>query len=401
LVQTEFVRRVLDPGGRTGLDRFLDWMPCETLPADAGGPVSFRSAALEKQLGLKQLVVSFNGFWPERGATCRSGTFKEYEARVTLERLRELGQGQLVLASAGNTGRAFAQLFNGSGVRLILAVPQSSAKDIWLCTPECSELTVLAVRDGDYFDAIQMADRICQLTGYLPEGGARNIARRAGLSLPVMDAVLTFGDIPAYYFQAVGSGTGGIAAQEAVVRFVATGQYRNRQMQLHLVQNDPFIPMVNAYRRGSRTIDPVVDMADAAAVMSVCARMLTNRRPPYSIVGGVFDVLQASHGQMWAVTNDEARAAQALFAACEGVDIEPEAGVALAALRNAVAEGAVAREAMVLLNVTGGGVQRLKRDQPVREAPHTVVERNITDAELRALAHIVHRPTSCDGHGGR
>ena len=147
LVQTQFDKCVPNPGGRAGLGRFLDWMPCERLPEDAGGPVTYRSAELAGNLGLDQLVISFNGYWPERGAVCCSGTFKEYEARITLQRLQELGHKHLVLASAGNTGRAFAQLFRGSGVRLILVVPQSSAKDIWLCEPECPELTLLGVRE--------------------------------------------------------------------------------------------------------------------------------------------------------------------------------------------------------------------------------------------------------------
>jgi len=47
--------------------------------------------------------------------------------------------------------------------------------------------------------------------------------------------------------------------------------------------------------------------------------------------------------------------AMMLFAELEGIDIDPEAGVATAALIRAAAGGSVERDRRVLLNVTGGG----------------------------------------------
>jgi len=44
-----------------------------------------------------------------------------------------------------------------------------------------------------------------------------------------------------------------------------------------------------------------------------------------------------------------------LFAELEGIDIDPEPGIATAALVRAVAEGSIDPGRRVLLNVTGGG----------------------------------------------
>jgi cysteate synthase len=60
---------------------------------------------------------------------------------------------------------------------------------------------------NDYTDAINLAGRIVKLPGMVPEGGARNVARRDGMGTMMLDAAVTIGKMPDHYFQAVGSGT--------------------------------------------------------------------------------------------------------------------------------------------------------------------------------------------------
>jgi cysteate synthase len=92
---------------------FADWLPCRdplTAELPTCAPVSFRSAGLGRALGLTQLWVSFSGYWPERGAALASCTFKELEAAAIAARLDAAGCSDrvVVVASAGNTARAFA-----------------------------------------------------------------------------------------------------------------------------------------------------------------------------------------------------------------------------------------------------------------------------------------------------
>jgi cysteate synthase len=68
---------------------------------------------------------------------------------------------------------------------------------------------VAAVK-GDYYDAINVA-HITGKPDFVPEGGAKNVARRDGAGTVMLDATLTMKHLPDHYFQAVGSGTGGIA----------------------------------------------------------------------------------------------------------------------------------------------------------------------------------------------
>ena len=95
---------------------------------------------------------------------------------------------------------------------------------------------------------------------------------------------------------------------------------------------------------------------DAAAI---CAKVLSNRKPPYSICGGLFDALLDSNGDMFAVSNDELRAqidkVRAEIDELEGVDIYSASGVATASLIQAVDNKQVGADDYIMLNITGGG----------------------------------------------
>jgi cysteate synthase len=85
---------------------------------------------------------------------------------------------------------------------------------------------------------------------------------------------------------------------------------------------------------------------------------------------------------MYAVSNREAVEAGGLFREVEGCDLDPAAEVALGALVQAAARGSVGRRDLVLLNLTGGGQQRLAAEgvrQMVR--PDVTFTRDELDAE--------------------
>ena len=119
----------------------------------------------------------------------------------------------------------------------------------------------LAVLDGgaDYADAIELGNTIAATEGFYPEGGARNAARRDGMGTTVLAAVEASGRIPDHYFQAVGSGTGAIAAWEMSLRLQEDGRFGSGRMKLHLSQNAPFTPMTDAWEAGSRTLAATPD----------------------------------------------------------------------------------------------------------------------------------------------
>jgi len=62
-----------------------------------------------------------------------------------------------------------------------------------------------------------------------------------------------------------------------------------------------------------------------------------------------------------------------LFIETEGNDVDPAAAVAVASLIKAVQEGKVEKEATIMLNITGGGMEKFKKEHIVVYAkPHMI-----------------------------
>jgi len=361
LLRTEYRTRRLRLAPHTGIFRYLCWLPVNRPLLPSGGAVTYRSTGLARELGLARLYISFSGYWPEQGAALATGSFKELEALATMQRLAESGGKVPVIASAGNTGRAFAGISAQYHRPVVIVVPETAVSRLWTTVPAC-DLFVVAVK-GDYTDAIAVANALTAVPGCVPEGGAKNVARRDGMGTVMLDAAVTIGRMPDHYFQAVGSGTGAIAAWEAALRLKGDGRFGPVLPRLHCAQNEPFIPMVLAWQQCRRAIDPEIDMPDASnAVRAVMSPVLTNRRPPYAIAGGLYDALEATKGEMYAVSNTAGRAAEKIIREAEGIDPDPAAAVATAALMNAAGAGTVAPDDTIVLNITGGGYERIRED---------------------------------------
>ncbi|MDO5853639.1 MAG: cysteate synthase [Thermoplasmata archaeon] len=384
LLRTRYASKTLDVKPHGGVFKFHDWLPVRSVIPTESAPVAFRSEGLSKELGLRNLTVAFTGYYPERGAKVKSCTFKEMEALPTYARLADCGGGTIVVASAGNTARAFAQIASETGNRCVIVVPRS-AEDRISVTEDNGNAKLLAV-DGDYFDAIRTADRIVALGGYVSEGGARNVARRDGMGTVMLEGALSMGRVPDRYFQAVGSGTGGISAWEASMRLIGDGRYGDRLPKLHLAQNAPFTPMAKAWNAGRRTISDE-DLGDPARdIPQVYADVLTNRKPPYSMAGGVFDAMTACGGSFLEVTNDEARSAEKLWMSIENARPDPAASVALASLMKSVEDGSVSADEHILLNMTGGGLDRAREElSMVTVRPSARISPDIAEDELRGV----------------
>jgi cysteate synthase len=349
-----------------GIYRFSDWLPIHKTLKDSSAPVTYKSEGLAKRIGLNNLYITFSGYWPEKGANFTTGSFKETEAYSVCGRLSSDEKKVLVVASAGNTARAFAHVCSENNIPLLLCVPEDNINALWFNKPikDCVKL-VVTKSGSDYFDAIHLSNLACQLDNFFTEGGAKNIARRDGMGTTTLSAVNEIGKIPDYYFQAVGSGTGAIAAWEANIRLIADGRFGNNKMKLMVSQNEPFVIMKDAWKADSRAILPMNNDEARKQVETIIAKVLSNRKPPYPIIGGLFDAMKDAGGDVLTATNDELLAAGKLFEELEGNDIHPAAAVATATLIKAVNNGTVGKDDLIMLNITGGGEEKFKRENEI------------------------------------
>jgi cysteate synthase len=403
LLRTEYANREFRPrAGRAGLFKYQDWLPLaagQDGQEDVGGPAVYRSNGLAKALGLSDLWIAFNGYWPERGGTLLTGTFKEYEAYTVLGRLA--GSGLiLTIASSGNTGAAFAWACSQWRAPCLVIVPGRSLQRFGFRAPLDPCVKLVSIEDGDYPDAMELAAAVSTMPYFQAEGGVKNVGRRDGLATVLLAAFDEMRRLPTHYFQAVGSGTGAIAVLEAARRLLgpsvpgASGGATGTQTplpRLMLCQNLPFTPIYDAWQTNGKTLVSNSPEHFRKAVRQVYADELTNWLPPYSITGGVYDALTASGGDVLVADNAAVRAALDMFTDLEGIDIEPAAAVALACLRDAVARGMVNAESTVLLNITGGGRLRFAKDHsliPVTPQLRLSVDSIRTGATRHAIAAL-------------
>ena len=128
-------------------------------------------------------------------------------------------------------------------------------------------------------------------------------------------------------------------------------------------QNIPFVPIHDAWKANSRAMLPLDDELARKQVEEIDAKVLSNRKPPYPIFGGLFDAMRDAGGDVLLATNEQARAAAQLFLDTEGNDIHPAAAVATATLIEAAKNGTLKKDDLVMLNITGGGENKFKAEK--------------------------------------
>ena len=311
-------------------------------------------------------------------------SFKETEAYSVCGRLPENNDRILVVASAGNTARAFAKVCSDNNIPLLLSIPEDNISALWFDKPlnDCVKI-IASPKGSDYYDAISLSDIACKCDMFMAEGGAKNVARRDGMATTLLSAVEAIGRIPDAYFQAIGSGTGTIAVWENNLRLIEDGRYGSHKMRLYPSQNAPFTIMYDSWKIHSRELVHMTPEEARQAASVIDAKVLSNRKPPYSLAGGLFDAMEDAGGDIYKVDNEQLRLWKDKFLKLEGIDIHNAAAVAVASLVQAVEEGTVKKDEVVMLNITGGGEELAKSEISVVYAkPHLVIDPSLPEETI-------------------
>jgi len=357
-----------------GIFAFHEFMPFEPTPANVGiedidFDGEFFDHTLSEFAGVSIVVKDFTGY--------PTGTWKDLEGFVSIDRAARCGVRDFVMFSSGNTGLAFVRSASYMGrVRLHLIVPKASEgrlRPLIEEGPYDREFINVIYFNGGNDECAAEAERYARANSFRYEGGFDNIARREGLKLVGLDHChrgLVRAD---WYVQAVASGIGLLAFEKA---------YRDSGLDpipMLGVQAAACAPMFIAWDDGSRFLEgwhvpPYIE--------SEFVRVLRTRNPSNSY-RYVRDALKRTGGAL-AVAGDDSifhalrafcrspyyRAIYERFGSLPGL----EAATALAGLRNAVKAGVIPKGKTVLLNVSGAAKPGDVRPEwiedllPVREA---------------------------------
>ena len=368
-----------------GLYRYAEWLPIVRTLRHSHAPVTYKSKGLASVLGMENLYITFSGYCPRIGARMETCSFKETEAYSVCARLPKKNKRILVVQSAGNTARAFAKVCSDNNIPIVICVPLDNFSDLWFKKKLSSCVKIIATPSGtDYFDAITLGDKLCKDPRYMAEGGAKNVARRDGMGTTLLSAVEVIGRIPDAYFQAVGSGTGAIAAWENAARLAADGRFGENKMRIYASQNAPFTIMYDSWKAHSRELVPMTPEEGRQKSAVILGKVLSNRKPPYSLAGGLFDVLEKSGGDMFKVSNDEIVSWVVKYFSLEGYDLFPASACAVSSLKQALDAGIVKHDETVMLNVTGGGMLGATRKGFILKEPDLILSPDLPAEEIIA-----------------
>ena len=368
-----------------GLYRYAEWLPIVRTLRHSHAPVTYKSKGLASVLGMENLYITFSGYCPRIGARMETCSFKETEAYSVCARLPKKNKRILVVQSAGNTARAVAKVCSDNNIPIVICVPLDNFSDLWFKKKLSSCVKIIATPSGtDYFDAITLGDKLCKDPRYMAEGGAKNVARRDGMGTTLLSAVEVIGRIPDAYFQAVGSGTGAIAAWENAARLAADGRFGENKMRIYASQNAPFTIMYDSWKAHSRELVPMTPEEGRQKSEVILGKVLSNRKPPYSLAGGLFDVLEKSGGDMFKVSNDEIVSWVVKYFSLEGYDLFPASACAVSSLKQALDAGIVKHDETVMLNVTGGGMLGATRKGFILKEPDLILSPDLPAEEIIA-----------------
>lgn len=368
-----------------GLYRYAEWLPIRKPLRHSHAPVTYKSKGLASILGMENLYITFSGYCPKLGARMETCSFKETEAFSVCARLPKNNKRILVVQSAGNTARAFAKVCSDNNIAIVICVPRDNFSDLWFRKKLSPCVKIIATPAGsDYYDAIALGDKLCKDPRYMAEGGAKNVARRDGMGTTILSAVETIGRIPDAYFQAVGSGTGAIAAWENAERLAADGRFGENKMRVYASQNAPFTIMYDSWKKHSRELVAMTPEEGRQKAEVILGKVLSNRKPPYSLAGGLFDVLEKSGGDMFKVTNDEIVSWVVRFFSAEGYDLFSASACAVASLKQALDAGVVKHDETVMLNITGGGMLGATKKGFILKEPDLILDPDLPAEEIIA-----------------
>ena len=154
-------------------------------------------------------------------------------------------------------------------------------------------------------------------------------------------------------------------------------------MRLYPSQNDPFTIIYDSWKKHSRQLVEISPDDARKAATEIDAKVLSNRKPPYPLAGGLFDAMEDACGDMFKVTNKDLRFWKNKFAELEGIDIHDAPAVAVASLAEAVRTGVVRKDETIMLNITGGGEELAKSQQEIFYAePHLILDPALPTEEV-------------------
>jgi threonine synthase len=305
-----------------------------------GNTPTLHAQALGRLLGLSNLYLKDE----TRNPTL---TTKDRMASMVLSFFQENGVREFACSSTGNSSTSMARgVETFPGFRLHVFVGRDFLHRMNF--PSSEQVKVYWVRDATFAEAHECARAFTRVNpAVTSDRGFFNPARREGLKLAFLEAVLDMPEAPHWYFQAASSGMGVYGVWRGAQQMFRMGRLE-RLPRLACIQQETCCPMVRSWRAGSavtRAQDVVTEPRGIAEAIL--------RGNPTNTYPHLHRVVRQSGGTFESVTEAQIREAQTMLRELEGIDSCPSAATTIAAIKLMAASGELRRDEVVLANITG------------------------------------------------
>ena len=352
--------------------RYLDLLPIEdeskVVDIGAGFTPLIKATRLGQELGLRNLYIKNDTVNP-------TFSFKDRPAAVGVSKALEFGLKAVGCASTGNLAAATAAYAARAGLRCYIFIPREVEPEK-IAHAQIYSPTIIQV-NGSYDAANRLAAQAAEaydvgvvninLRTYYVEGSKTlgfEIAEQLGWQTP--DHIVA----------PVGSGALLHAVSKGLEELEQIGLIGSSRVKFTAAQGEGCAPIVEAFRRGSDTVEPVEHP-------KTLAKSLAIGEPGDGIY--VLRKLRECGGYAEQVSDPEIVEGIRLLAKTEGIFSEPAGGVVIGALKRLVEAGKVDSDETIVCLITGSGLKATDSLIPYLPRPLT------TEPELGQVAQIIGR----------
>ncbi|MBM3151031.1 MAG: pyridoxal-phosphate dependent enzyme [Chloroflexi bacterium] len=327
--------------------------PNPALKMGEGGTPLIQAVNLGMMLGCPNIFIKDERQGP-------TSSFKDRQAAVTIAALKEAGITEMVAASTGNVAISYSAYAARAGIKLwafvTSLVPAVKMREIALYGSQVVKVT------GSYDQAKQVAAEFARQRSLYQDTGARTITSIEAMKTIAFEIVEQISTLlgpagtsstkkqptrwrtPTWYVQSVSGGMGPLGIAKGFDEFLRMG-FIDRVPALAPVQAEGCAPMVQAWKQGRESAEPVTDPRTRIETLATGdpGRTYTLLNNLVRKTGGVFE----------SVTDEEAFRAMHVLAKMEGISAEPAAAVAFAGLFKLVRLGVIKPTDSVVVNCTG------------------------------------------------
>ena len=330
-------------GGDSLLHRWQQFLPFGRISDDidlgVGNTPLVKSRRLASRLGMADLYFKNEGLNP-------TGSFKDRGTVAGIQRALDLGFKAVGTVSSGNMAGSMAAFAARAGLDCFIMVSSRILPE--KLGPVGIYHPYLMLVDGDYGDLYQESLRIGEELGiYFIVGD--DPFRVEGQKTVALEICLEMNwQAPDFIFMPVSSG-GNMSGVLKGLRELEERGMIARRPQVVGVQAEGSSPIAKAFLQGKESFERL------QSTNTICGA-ITNPNPPSG--NRVLRWLEGGrYGRVMTVTDDEALAAQRELAEGEGIWVQPDSAVTLAAVRKSLEQGTIDPSARVVCILTGNGLK--------------------------------------------